>query len=191
MYCSTNIAFTQESVDNQQSEQLAAENDTATHADDANDQVPFEAGKPTPSETIQVIAKPPSDNILKTEPNTIQAVPENKSPQNNYTTGVLLQGLNKITARTSKLEVKSDQPIKFGNLSIILHACWKSPPEEAPESKALLEMWEEIPGENRKKIFSGWMFASSPLISAPEHPVYDITVLECVENKVERKNQEN
>jgi len=28
-------------------------------------------------------------------------------------------------------------------------------------------------------VFSGWMFSSSPAISALEHPVYDITLLAC------------
>ncbi|MBU3655480.1 MAG: DUF2155 domain-containing protein, partial [Alphaproteobacteria bacterium] len=28
-------------------------------------------------------------------------------------------------------------------------------------------------------LFSGWMFASSPAVSALEHPVYDIVVLDC------------
>ena len=28
-------------------------------------------------------------------------------------------------------------------------------------------------------VFSGWMFASSPAVSALEHPVYDVTLLAC------------
>jgi hypothetical protein len=28
-------------------------------------------------------------------------------------------------------------------------------------------------------IFSGWMFAQSPALSALEHPVYDIWVVDC------------
>jgi len=125
-----------------------------------------------PTETAQ----PPQKDHIPQEQKNIDAA---STPQNNYKTAVILQGLNKITARTSKLEVTLDKPIKFGNLIITLYACWKSPPEEEPESKALLEMWEEVPGEIRKKVFKGWMFASSPLLSAPEHPIYDITVAEC------------
>ena len=34
------------------------------------------------------------------------------------------------------------------------------------------------------EIFSGWMFASSPALSALDHPVYDIWVLECKSNKL-------
>ena len=30
-------------------------------------------------------------------------------------------------------------------------------------------------------LFSGWMFASSPAVSALEHPVYDIWVIDCAE----------
>lgn len=30
-----------------------------------------------------------------------------------------------------------------------------------------------------EKIFSGWMFASSPALNAVEHPVYDIWVIDC------------
>ena len=31
-----------------------------------------------------------------------------------------------------------------------------------------------------KKLFSGWMFASIPALSALDHPVYDIWVLDCL-----------
>ena len=141
---------------------------------------------PFQSQAEPHIAQQPDNSTAATGettsvPTTADSVPaqnSNTDPKN-FTNAVSLQGLNKITARTSKLEAKIGEPIKFGNLSITLRSCWKSPPEEEPESKALLEMWEEIPGEPRKKVFSGWMFASSPLISAPEHPVYDITLLEC------------
>lgn len=115
-----------------------------------------------------------------TTPDVIESTDEPTKPENNYTNSVILQGLDKITARTSKLKAEIGKPTKFGNLSINLLSCWRSPPEETKESKALIEIWEEIPGEVRKKIFSGWMFASSPFISAPEHLIYDITVLECV-----------
>lgn len=34
-------------------------------------------------------------------------------------------------------------------------------------------------------IFSGWMFASSPALSALEHPVYDVWVIDCKTENVE------
>ena len=30
-----------------------------------------------------------------------------------------------------------------------------------------------------REVFAGWMFSSSPAVSAMEHPVYDITLLSC------------
>ena len=91
----------------------------------------------------------------------------------------LLQGLDKITARVSKFEVPIDTPVRFGTLSIRVRDCEKAPPEDPPESAAFLEIDELRPGEDRVRVFSGWMFASSPALSALEHPVYDVNVLDC------------
>lgn len=91
----------------------------------------------------------------------------------------VLQGLDKVTARISTIDAPLDQVSHFGTLEIIPHACFKTPPEEPPESAAFLEIWEAKPGEPKRKLFTGWMFASSPALSALEHPVYDVWVLDC------------
>lgn len=101
-----------------------------------------------------------------------------KNPKN-YRDFATLRSLNKITATISLLEIEKDKASHFGNLMITLRKCWQSPPEMEPESKALLEIWEEVPGEKAELLFNGWMFASSPSISALEHPVYDITLISC------------
>ena len=41
-------------------------------------------------------------------------------------------------------------------------------------------MVEVKPDEKPVLRFSGWMFASSPALSALEHPVYDLIVLDCL-----------
>ncbi len=94
----------------------------------------------------------------------------------------ILQGLDKITARVSRFEAPIDQPVRFGTLVITVRACVKRPPEEPPETAAFLEIDEVRADANSaatKRIFSGWMFASSPAVSALEDPVYDVTVLDC------------
>jgi hypothetical protein len=91
----------------------------------------------------------------------------------------LLQGLDKITARVSKFEAPVGTPVRFGTLSIRVRDCEKNPPEDPPESAAFLEIDELRPGEVNLRVFSGWMFASSPALSALEHPVYDVNVLDC------------
>ncbi|MCB2081232.1 MAG: DUF2155 domain-containing protein [Rickettsiales bacterium] len=91
----------------------------------------------------------------------------------------VLRGLNKITAETSEIVVKKEMPMAFGNLEITLYSCWASPPTEQPEAKALLEITEQRPSEEKARIFYGWMFMSSPGLNALEHPVYDIVLLGC------------
>lgn len=94
--------------------------------------------------------------------------------------GARLRVLDKITARTSTKEVKTGQAMTFGALKIVLRACRENPPTEAPESAAFLEIAESGP-KGDQTAFSGWMFASSPALSAMEHPVYDVWVLNCIQ----------
>ena len=93
---------------------------------------------------------------------------------------VVLQGLDKITGRVSTIKVPVGGSVTFGALQITARACDKHPPEETPESAAFLEVIESKPDEPPVKRFSGWMFASSPALSGLEHPIYDLVVLDCV-----------
>lgn|SRR5690349_12442652 len=92
---------------------------------------------------------------------------------------VVLRGLDKITAHVSTFTAPIDQTVQFGALQITARSCDKRPPEEVPESAAFLEIVEARPGEEPQKLFSGWMFASSPALSALENPIYDLWVLDC------------
>ena len=91
----------------------------------------------------------------------------------------VLQGLDKITARISTIKVAVGETVSFGSLQITLRACDKKPPEETPESAAFLQVVEQKPGEQPVTRFSGWMFASSPALSALDHPRYDVWVVSC------------
>ena len=91
----------------------------------------------------------------------------------------VLQGLDKVTARVSTIEAPVGQSVHFGSLEITVRACRARPPEEPPESAAFLEIREKKADEEPKLLFSGWMFASSPALSALEHPVYDLWVVDC------------
>ena len=91
----------------------------------------------------------------------------------------VLQALDKVTARITKLEVATGEGIRFGTLLITVRTCIKRPPEEPPEVTAFLEIIDDRPGEAPVNLFRGWMFASSPALSAVEHPVYDVWVIDC------------
>lgn len=92
---------------------------------------------------------------------------------------VILQGLDKVTARVQTFEAAIGQTVTFGTLRITIRACDRTPPTEPPESAAFLDIYEARQGEARTDLFHGWMFASSPALNALEHPVYDVWVLEC------------
>ena len=101
----------------------------------------------------------------------------------------VLQGLDKITARISTIKVAVGETVNFGSLQITLRACDKKPPEETPENAAFLQIVEQKQGEEPVMRFSGWMFASSPALSAMEHPVYDLWVLDCDNKGAESQEQ--
>lgn len=104
-------------------------------------------------------------------------------PESVYTNGIVLQGLNKVTARIQKLDGPLGAVMRFGNLEIIPRRCWKSSPEAQPENAALLEVWELKTGEESQRIFLGWMFSSSPGLSSLQHAVYDVSVIACQDRK--------
>lgn len=92
-----------------------------------------------------------------------------------------LQGLDKITARTTTLRAPIGSEVEFGTLRITVRACLTTPPTEPPESAAFLQIDAIEADGTEQRAFSGWMFASSPSLSALEHPVYDVWVVACDE----------
>ncbi|WGF86960.1 DUF2155 domain-containing protein [Marinivivus vitaminiproducens] len=95
--------------------------------------------------------------------------------------GVRLQGLDRVTARISTIDAAIDAPVTFGALQITVRSCMATPPTEPPESAAFLQIDEVVEDQAPRRVFSGWMFASSPSASAMEHPVYDVWVLTCLD----------
>lgn len=92
----------------------------------------------------------------------------------------VLQGLDKVTARISTIRAPVGEAVTFGTLVIVARTCRKRPPEETPETTAFLEIFDDRPGEPPRAVFRGWMFASSPALSAMEHAVYDVWVIDCM-----------
>lgn len=91
----------------------------------------------------------------------------------------VLRGLDKVTARISTIEAPIGETVRFGTLRILAQTCRTRPPEEPPETTVFLEITDIKPGETPVRLFTGWMFASSPALSALEHPVYDVWVIDC------------
>ena len=91
----------------------------------------------------------------------------------------ILGALNKVSGKISKIKIEDNNEIYFGTLKIIVRTCKKSLPEDLPENSAFIQIWNQKLDKEEKKIFSGWMFSSSPSISALEHAVYDVWIIDC------------
>jgi len=103
----------------------------------------------------------------------------------------VLRSLDKVSARSSSFEVPIDKTVSFGGtLFIRVKACRKAPPIEEPESAAFVQIWEKkLNQKSSNWVFSGWMFASSPGLSAMDHPVYDVWVLDCKKSSVTESSE--
>jgi hypothetical protein len=103
----------------------------------------------------------------------------------------VLRTIDKVSARTRTFEVPVDKTVKFGSaLFIRVRACRKSSPLDQPESAAFLQIWEKKDTDYKSKwIFSGWMFASNPSLSAMDHPVYDVWVIDCKNDTTSAKQE--
>lgn len=93
------------------------------------------------------------------------------------TDSAVLRTMDKITGRVQKIMVERGKQTQVGTLTVLMERCLKRPPEETPENAAFLTIMDEDMPE--KPAFRGWMFSSNPALSAMEHPVYDIWVVEC------------
>jgi len=90
-----------------------------------------------------------------------------------------LQGLDKVTARTQRFYAPVGESTRFGTLEITVGDCLVNVPEAPPEAVAYLTIVDHKPGQAGEKLFAGWMFASTPSLSALDHGVYDVRVLSC------------
>ena len=90
-----------------------------------------------------------------------------------------LQGLDKVTARTQRFYAPIGETTRFGTLEVTVGDCLVNTPDAPPESVAYLTIVDHKPGQSEEKLFAGWMFASTPSLSALDHGVYDVRVLAC------------
>ncbi len=90
-----------------------------------------------------------------------------------------LQGLDKVTARTQRFYAPVGQSTPFGTLAITVGDCLVNTPDAPADSVAYLTIVDHKPGQPEQKLFAGWMFASTPSISALDDGVYDVRVLSC------------
>jgi len=129
-----------------------------------NPQQPANPPPPQPAD-----AAPQSDDTVVTE------TPTQKIPN----TRAVFSGLDKITGRIISFDAAIGETVQFGALQVTARACYTRPPTEATNTDAFVDVDEVTLKGEIKRIFTGWMFASSPGLHAVEHPIYDVWLTDC------------
>ena len=95
----------------------------------------------------------------------------------------VLIGLDKITAKSSKIQVNLNEIKEFGPLEIKILKCGKVKVNNQVNDVAYMQVKDLTKNENEKVyIFNGWTFSSDPNLTPFDHAIYDLQLLNC--NKV-------
>jgi hypothetical protein len=126
------------------------------------------AGQRQPPRGAPQAPDTPNDQIV--------AEPSSQKIANN---GAVFSGLDKITGRIINFDVAIGETVQFGALQVTPRACYTRPPTETQNTDAFVEVDEvTLQGEVRR-VFTGWMFASSPGLHGVEHAIYDVWLTNC------------
>jgi hypothetical protein len=92
---------------------------------------------------------------------------------------LVMRGLDKITGRPTTLLVPIGKSVQFATLTVTARYCYSTPSTETPETAAFVQIDDHRPDQPVHRVFSGWMYGSSPGLNGMEHPLYDVWVITC------------
>ena len=94
----------------------------------------------------------------------------------------MMRGLDKITGRPTDITAPIGKPVQFATLTITARFCYSTPASETPETAAFVQIEDHRPDQTARRIFSSWMYGSSPGLNGVEHPLYDVWAISCNNN---------
>jgi hypothetical protein len=129
------------------------------------------------------IMGPPKGGERETARGKSKVLPEVPVPQQQEVKvenpTAVFSGLDKITGRIYPFEVAIKETVQFGALRVTPQACYTRPPTEQQNTTGFVEV-DELTLEGKiRRVFTGWMFATSPGLNAVEHPIYDVWLVDC------------
>ena len=89
---------------------------------------------------------------------------------------VHLRGLDNLNGTAQDITVRAGETVRYGHLEITAETCRVPRDSPTADAYAFLKIRDVREVSPR---FSGWMFASSPALSALDHPRYDVWVVSC------------
>ena len=109
-----------------------------------------------------------------------QNLKEKKNYNNLKSSQAILIGLDKITAKSSQIQLTLNVSKQFGPLEIKILKCGKVKVNNKIDSVAYMQVKDLTKNENEKVfIFNGWTFASDPSLTPFDHAIYDLQLLNC------------
>jgi len=116
-----------------------------------------------------------SDNV-----SNFKKLKEKKNTSSIKSAQAILVGLDKITAKTSRLIVNLNESRKFGPLEIKILKCGKVKVDNIIDSVAYMQVKDLTKNNNEQVfIFNGWTFASDPSLTPFDHAIYDLQLINC------------
>ena len=90
--------------------------------------------------------------------------------------------LDKISNKLVEKSIRVNESDFIGTLIIKVYSCFTEPPNEIPEDYVLIDVKDSLQ-EQEISIYKGWMISSSPDVTPLEHPIYDLWLLGCSNDK--------
>lgn len=90
--------------------------------------------------------------------------------------GAILRVLDKLSGEIKDITLGRGQQVTTGRLTVFLDSCRSPADNTIAEAEAHLTIMDDT---SSAPVFSGWMIASAPALSALDHPRYDVWVLRC------------
>lgn len=125
---------------------------------------PADGGEPAASETFRLDRGAP--------------IPEAPPAPSEPGVRVVMRGLDKLTGELGETDADVGGSASLWRLQIDVKSCYRRPEAGSTDASAFLQVYD-TKYDPPEPVFSGWMFAASPALSAMDHPRYDIWVLSC------------
>ncbi|MEM9043216.1 MAG: DUF2155 domain-containing protein [Pseudomonadota bacterium] len=118
---------------------------------------------------------------FKTDPNQFgpSTPQEIEAPETVAQTGTRLRQLDKMTGAIQTVDVVAGKQVTLDRLTIQVETCRTTGDDNQSGAISFLKIWDAR-NVAQDPVFSGWMFAESPALSALDHPRYDVWVMNCI-----------
>ena len=108
------------------------------------------------------------------------AIENEEKLDNNGKIVINLTALNKITAKTSFIQIAIGDKKFFGSLEIKGLKCQFIEERNLSDTIAYVQIKDlSKKDNNRVFLFNGWTFASNPTFQSIDHPIYDLWITGC------------